>query len=123
MDEVDQDAPMGFILPNRAYDIANWLVTVVMPAFATLYFALAKVWGWSYAEAVVATIAALVAFFGVVLRLSSAKYKAKQMASSDGAVELGSNEDGNYIRFLSNLTPDELAAKDKVSFKVLREEK
>lgn len=119
----EEDAPMGFILPNRAYDIVNWLVTVVMPAFATLYFALAKVWGWSYAEAVVATIAALVAFFGVVLRLSSAKYKAKQMASSDGALELGSNEDGNYIRFVSNMTPEELAAKDKVSFKVLREEK
>ena len=62
-------------LSNKVYDILVWLTQVVLPAIATLYFALAGIWGWNYADAIVATITAMVTFMGVILRISSAQYK------------------------------------------------
>ena len=60
---------------NKVYDILVWLTQVVLPAIATLHFTLAEIWGWNYANAIVATITAVVTFMGVILRISSAQYK------------------------------------------------
>ena len=61
-------------LPNKMYNVLKWLTMIVLPALATLYFALSGIWGFPYGEQVVGTITALVTFFGVVLGVSTAQY-------------------------------------------------
>jgi hypothetical protein len=62
------------IMPNKVYDILKWVAQILLPAIATLYFALASIWGLPYAEQIVGTITAIDAFLGVLLGISSAKY-------------------------------------------------
>jgi len=62
-------------MSNKVYDILKWIAMVVLPAIGTLYFALAGIWGFPYAEQIGGTITAVVTFLGVLLGVSSAKYK------------------------------------------------
>lgn len=64
-------------MSNKVYDILKWITMVILPAVGTLYFALAGIWGFPYAEQVGGTITAVVTFLGVVLGISSAQYKKK----------------------------------------------
>ena len=61
-------------LNDKIYDILKWLVIIVMLACATLYAALASVWGWPFAEQVTTTITAVDTFLGAVLCISSVNY-------------------------------------------------
>ena len=62
-------------MSNKVYDVLKWITMVALPAIGTLYFALAGIWGFPYAEQVGGTITAVVTFLGVVLGISSAQYK------------------------------------------------
>ena len=62
------------VLNNRAYDICKWIALVVLPAIATLYFALAGIWGFPYGEQIVGTITAIDAFLGALLGISNVMY-------------------------------------------------
>lgn len=64
-------------MSNKTYDVLKWIAMVVLPAIGTLYFALAGIWGFPYAEQIGGTITAVVTFLGVVLGISSAQYKKK----------------------------------------------
>lgn len=61
-------------MSNKVYDVLKWIAMVVIPAVATLYFALAGIWGWPYGEQIVGTLTAIDTFLGVVLGISSAQY-------------------------------------------------
>ncbi len=62
-------------LSNKAYDILKWIAQLLLPAVATLYFALAGIWGFPYGEQIVGTITAIDTFLGVILGISTAQYK------------------------------------------------
>ena len=61
-------------MSNKMYDVLKYIAMVVLPAIATLYFALAGIWGFPYGEEIVGTITAIDTFLGVLLGISSAKY-------------------------------------------------
>lgn len=61
-------------MSNRMYDILKYICQIVIPAIGTLYFALAQIWGFPYAEQVVGTLTAIDTFMGVLLGISSARY-------------------------------------------------
>lgn len=61
-------------LDNKVYDVLKWVALVVLPAVATLYTALAGVWGLPFAEEIPATITAIDLFIGALLGVSTAKY-------------------------------------------------
>ena len=61
-------------LSNKTYDVLKWITTIVLPALATLYFALSGIWGFPYGEQIVGTITAIVTFLGVVLGISTYNY-------------------------------------------------
>lgn len=61
-------------LTNNQYDILKWIAQILLPAIGTLYFALANIWGFPYAEQIVGTITAVDAFLGVLLGISSDSY-------------------------------------------------
>lgn len=62
-------------LSNKAYDILKWIAQLLLPAVATLYFALAGIWDFPYGEQIVGTITAIDTFLGVILGISTAQYK------------------------------------------------
>ena len=61
-------------MSNKLYDVLKWIAMVVLPAIGTLYFALAGIWGFPFAEQIGGTITALVTFLGIVLGISSSQY-------------------------------------------------
>ena len=65
-------------MTDRVYDILKWLAMVVLPALGTLYFALAGIWNFPYAQQVVGTLTAVDTFLGVVLGVSAAQYNKKK---------------------------------------------
>jgi hypothetical protein len=62
-------------LSNKAYDVLKFIAQIALPAAATLYFTLAGIWGFPYGEEIVGTITAIDTCLGVLLGVSSAKYK------------------------------------------------
>ena len=66
-------------MSNKMYDVLKWIAMVVLPAIGTLYFALAGIWGFPYAEQIGGTITAIVTFLGVLLGVSSAQYQNKNL--------------------------------------------
>ena len=68
---------------NKVYDVLKWIAQLLLPALGTLYFALAEIWGFPYAEAIVGTVTAVDTFLGVLLGISAAQYK----KSVEGTVE------------------------------------
>lgn len=62
-------------LSNKVYDVLKYVAQIVLPAAATLYFALAGIWGLPYGEQIVGTITAVDTCLGVLLGVSTAKYK------------------------------------------------
>lgn len=64
-------------MSNKVYDILKWIAQILLPALGTLYFALAGIWGFPYAEEVIGTITAVDAFLGIILGISTVQYKKK----------------------------------------------
>lgn len=61
-------------LPDKLYDILKWIALVALPATTALWLALATIWGFPYAEAIGATLAAVTTFLGALLGISSVQY-------------------------------------------------
>lgn len=62
-------------MSNKLYDFLKWTAQILLPAIATLYFALAQIWGLPYSEEIVGTITAIDAFLGALLGISSYNYR------------------------------------------------
>ena len=62
---------------NKVYDVLKWIALVGLPALTALWLTLANIWGFPYAEAVGATMAAVTTFLGAVLGISSIQYQKK----------------------------------------------
>ena len=72
------------IFSNKTYDVVKWIAQYLLPALATLYAALAGLWGLPYGEQLVGTISAVDVFLGVLLGISSSNYQ-KQVMHKDEA--------------------------------------
>ena len=62
-------------MSNKVYDVLKFIAQILLPALATLYFALEKIWGFPYATEIVGTISAVDAFLGALLGISTMQYK------------------------------------------------
>ena len=65
---------MNIHMGNETYDLLKWIAMYLLPAFGTLYFALAGIWGFPYGEQIVGTITAVDTFLGVILGISTNTY-------------------------------------------------
>jgi hypothetical protein len=63
-------------MSNELYDILKEIALTILPAFATLYAAVGKIWGLPYVTEIPMTIMAVDTFMGVCLHISNAEYKA-----------------------------------------------
>ena len=71
------------MLKNKTYDTLKYIAQIVLPAIATLYFALAQIWGLPYGEQIVGTITAIDVFLGAILGISTAQYNKRQEVTGD----------------------------------------
>ena len=65
---------MNIHMNNETYDLLKWIAMYLLPAFGTLYFALAGIWEFPYGEQIVGTITAVDTFLGVILGISTNTY-------------------------------------------------
>ena len=63
---------------SKVYDWLKVFSQVILPAIITLYAALGKIWQWDLVPEITATLAAIDAFLGAVLQVSSNNYKKLQ---------------------------------------------
>lgn len=61
-------------MTDKMYDVLKWVAQILLPAVATLYFAIASIWGLPYGEEIVGTITAIDAFLGALLGISTYQY-------------------------------------------------
>lgn len=100
-------------LNNKTYDWLKWIVQIFAPAVATLYVALAAIWGFPHVEAVVGTITALTTFAGTLLHISSSQYA----VNADGELHVKEGDDGPVYAVLGD-KPEDL--RGVVSLRVVR---
>lgn len=81
-------------LPNNLYNILKWLCLIALPATSTLYWSLATIWGWPYAEQVTGTIAAAGTFLGVLIGISTRAYYAEDYPEQTPEHYEGGGDDG-----------------------------
>ena len=65
-------------MSNKTYDVLKYIAQIVLPAIATLYFALASIWQLPYGEQVVGTITAIDACLGALLGISTHMYNKEE---------------------------------------------
>lgn len=61
-------------MKSPTYDRLKWVSLVLLPALASLYFALGQVWQLPHVEQVVGTITIIDTFLGLLLGKSSSNY-------------------------------------------------
>ena len=104
-------------MSNKAYDILKWIARYLLPAVATLYFALSQIWALPYGEEIVGTLAAVTAFLGVILGLSTAQYN--KTNPLDGTLEIDAfQKDKDTYRLSLSTGLDELKNKDIIQLRV-----
>ena len=71
------------IFPDRVYDILKWVCVIALPAIATLWFTLGKIWGFPYLAEVEGTIVAIDTFLGALLGISTIAYNNKKLQEKE----------------------------------------
>lgn len=71
-------------MSNTAYDVLKFIAQIVLPALATLWAALGKIWGWPLVTEITATICAVDTFLGALLGISSYNYNKQEQQPPDG---------------------------------------
>lgn len=74
-------------MSNKVYDVLKYIALIVLPALATLYAGLAKIWNLPFELAIPATIMAVDTFLGAILQVSSNHYQNEQNQPPDEPVE------------------------------------
>lgn len=59
---------------DKLYDILKYVAIIGLPALATLYAAIAPIWGLPYADEIPATVTAVQTCLGALLMISTAEY-------------------------------------------------
>ena len=63
------------VFPDKVYKILKWVCMIALPAIATLWFTLGKIWGFPYLAEVEGTIVAIDTFIGALIGVSTIAYK------------------------------------------------
>lgn len=71
------------IFPDKVYNILKWICMIALPAIATLWFTLGKIWGFPYLAEVEGTIVAIDTFIGALIGISTIAYNNKQIQDKE----------------------------------------
>jgi len=70
-------------MSNKMYDVLKYIAQIVLPALATLWATLGKIWGWPLVTEIAATICAVDTFMGICLKISTDQYNKGQIEQPD----------------------------------------
>lgn len=101
------------ILNNKVYDCLKWIAQLLLPALATLWITLAKIWNLPYGPEIGATITGIDLFLGAILGISSSNY------SGDGTILVNQDDptkDVYTLEYDGDL--NEIADKKSLTFTV-----
>ena len=62
------------MLPNKVYDVLKWICLILLPAAATFYGVISKIWNLPYGTEIPATITAVAVFIGAIIGISTRNY-------------------------------------------------
>ena len=71
-------------MSNTVYDVLKFIAQIVLPALATLWAALGKIWGWPLVTEITATICAVDTFLGALLGISAMQYAKEKQPPDEG---------------------------------------
>jgi len=114
----DQKAPRKPLLSSDAYDILKTVAQYWLPGAGTLYFTLASIWGWPYAEQVVGTIAALTLFLGVLLGYSKHYYELSGAGYDGSLIVDTSNPEKDSYKFDFTTPLEDIEGKKEITLHV-----
>lgn len=101
------------VLNNKAYDCIKWIAQYLLPALATLWITLAKIWGLPYGTEIGATITGIDLFLGAILGISSHNY------NGDGTIVVNEDDPTKDVYTLEyNGDINEITDKKSVTFSV-----
>ena len=105
------------VLSDKWYDRLKWIAQYMLPAAATLWLTLGKIWNFPYTTEIGATISALDIFLGAILGISSHNYQ------GDGTIAVNTADPEKEVYTLNyNGDINEIAGKKSVTFKVTGQE-
>lgn len=109
---------MEIKMSTKAYTILKYIAQYVLPGLATLYFALASIWGLPYGEQIVGTISAINIFLATVLGISAYQYdkEGKNISGTLYLDELPNASVNSFIKF--NQTEEEIADQKTIKLRV-----
>ena len=106
------------VLNEDMYEFLKKFVTIILPAFSSLYFGLAQIWGLPAAEEVVGTCALVATFLGVILGISANRYNQSTLGTEgDLVITPGPDGQPNLVLALND-GPHTITDKKTVTFKV-----
>lgn len=68
---------------SRVYDVLKWIALIALPATATLWFTVAKIWGLPYIAEITGTLVAIDTFIGALIGISNIQYNALKEGEKD----------------------------------------
>ena len=106
----------------KVYDTLKFVTLVGLPGIGTVYFVIAELFNFApiRAEAVLGILFVIVAFLGLVLLVSSMRYKNSD-ARFSGSINVSETEAKILYSLELNHDPEELKEKDEAVFRVNRE--
>ena len=105
-------------MDGKTYDTLKYIAQIVLPALATLYAGVAKIWGIPFGVEVPGTIMLVDAFLGALLMISSKEYY-ESGRDTDGTLMIDPSGDTEKWLFALNGTPlEEIAQKARIVLKV-----
>ena len=102
---------------DKVYDFIKWLVELFLPGLGTLYFALAKIWGFPYGEEVIGSLTAAALFLGTMIGISRRNYVTKGEFDGEVAIDT-TNVDRDVVALRFNAPLEQLQGKSLVTLNV-----
>lgn len=66
------------ILPDKVYDALKWICLICLPALATFYGVISKIWDLPYGTEICSTITAIATLIGALIGISHVNYYDKE---------------------------------------------
>jgi hypothetical protein len=105
------------LLGDSTYSVMKKSATIILPALATLYFALAQLWNFPEPEKVVASITALNTFIGVLVQISKKSYYASGEQYA-GEIQVQDVGDKRVASLVIDGDPEDILSMKEATFKI-----
>lgn len=108
-------------MSQSVYDRVRWMVEILLPATASLYYGLSMIWGLPGGDNVVGTIALITTFLGLAVGVNRRKFNAVNPAGVGAMVVKVDREGIPTVALELDKTPEELSQLQSIRFDVRRE--